>query len=100
MSPACGKRFRVKNRVERLIDERSGKMIELKNDCIVLDGFICKGDRSPGALFCPREAYPLFREAWLRRVDDRGAVAQDAADAETARRAEDDVELQHAHSRQ
>ena len=37
----------VKNRVDRLIDERTGKMIELKNDCIVLQGFVCKGDRSP-----------------------------------------------------
>jgi hypothetical protein len=69
LTPACGKRFRVKNRVDRLIDEKTGRMIELKNDCIVLDGFVCSGDRSPSALFCPREAYPLFREAWLRRVD-------------------------------
>lgn len=70
MTPACGKRFRVKNRVDRLIDENTGRMIELKNDCIVLDGFVCSGDRSPSSLFCPREAYPLWREAWLRRVDD------------------------------
>jgi hypothetical protein len=70
LTPACGKRFRVKNRVDRLIDENTGRMIELKNDCIVLEGFVCSGDRSPSSLFCPREAYPLFREAWLRRVDD------------------------------
>jgi hypothetical protein len=74
MTPACGKRFRVKNRVDRLIDEHTGRMIELKNDCIVLDGFVCQGDRSPAQLFCPREAYPLFREAWLRRVDDRRSL--------------------------
>jgi len=71
LTPACGKRFRVKNRVDRLIDENTGRMIELKNDCIVLEGFVCSGDRSPSSLFCPREAYPLFREAWLRRVGDR-----------------------------
>jgi hypothetical protein len=70
LTPACGKRFRVKNRVDRLIDENTGRMIELKNDCIVLEGFVCSGDRSPSSLFCPREAYPIFREAWLRRVDD------------------------------
>jgi hypothetical protein len=70
MTPACGKRFRVKYRVDRLIDENTGRMIELKNDCIVLDGFVCSGDRSPSSLFCPREAYPIFREAWLRRVED------------------------------
>jgi hypothetical protein len=70
MTPACGKRFRVKNRVERLVDENTGRMIELKNDCIVLEGFVCSGDRSPSSLFCPREAYPLWREAWLRRIDE------------------------------
>jgi hypothetical protein len=70
MTPACGKRFRVKNRVDRLVDENTGRMIELKNDCIVLEGFVCSGDRSPSSLFCPREAYPLWREAWLRRVDE------------------------------
>jgi hypothetical protein len=93
MSPACGKRFRVKNRVDRLIDERTGKMIELKNDCIVLDGFVCNGNRSPGALFCPRESYPLFREAWLRRVDD-GAPRVGADVPPVA----EDVEVQHAGS--
>jgi hypothetical protein len=72
MTPACGKRFRVKNRVDRLIDENTGRMIELKNDCIVLDGFVCSGDRSPSSLFCPREAYPIWREAWLRRVEEKG----------------------------
>jgi hypothetical protein len=70
MSPACGKRFRVRNRVDRLIDENTGRMIELKNDCIVLEGFVCSGDRTPAALFCPRAAYPFFREAWLNRVDE------------------------------
>ena len=70
LTPACGKRFRVKNRVDRLIDENTGRMIELKNDCIVLEGFVCSGDRSASSIFCPREAYPLFREAWLARVGD------------------------------
>lgn len=81
LTPACGKRFRVKNRVDRLIDETTGRMIELKNDCIVLEGFVCSGDRSPSAIFCPREAYPLFREAWLRRVEERKvAAAREPAD--------------------
>jgi hypothetical protein len=83
----------VKNRVDRLIDERTGRMIELKNDCIVLDGFVCSGDRSPSAIFCPREAYPLFREAWLKRVEGavpsaaraRGAELHDAPTAAASR---------------
>jgi hypothetical protein len=86
MTPACGRRFRVKNRVDRLIDERTGRMIELKNDCIVLEGFVCSGDRSPSALFCPREAYPLWREAWLRRVEGTKPLPQvgDTADDASA----------------
>ena len=82
MTPACGKRFVVKNRVDRLIDERTGRMIELKNDCIVLQGFVCSGDRSPSALFCPRAAYPLFREAWLRRVGDAPTPAAAAGNGQ------------------
>ena len=62
-------------------------MIELKNDCIVLEGFVCSGDRSLGAWFCPREAYPLFREAWLQRVDEPTADAGLGASA--AARADD-----------
>ena len=53
LTAACGKRFRVKNRVDRLIDENTGRMIELKNDCIVLEGFVCSGERSPGCGSAP-----------------------------------------------
>jgi hypothetical protein len=33
----CGGTYRVLKRVSRLIDEKTGKMIEMKNSCIVLD---------------------------------------------------------------
>jgi hypothetical protein len=69
LTPRCGKRFRVRARVERLIDRETGRMIELKNDCIALDGVVCSGDRTPGAWFCPADHYTLWREAWLRRVE-------------------------------
>ena len=36
--PYCGKTFRVGERVSRMLDERSGKMVVLKNECIALDG--------------------------------------------------------------
>ncbi|HET9288049.1 MAG TPA: hypothetical protein VFO26_10850 [Gaiella sp.] len=70
LTPRCGKRFRVRARVDRLIDRETGRMIELKNDCIALDGVVCSGDRTPGAWFCPAEHYTLWREAWLSRVED------------------------------
>jgi CelD/BcsL family acetyltransferase involved in cellulose biosynthesis len=65
----CGQRFRVLSRVNRLIDEKSGILRELKNECIVLEGTYCRGLRNRTRLFCPRAPYYFWREAWLRRVD-------------------------------
>jgi hypothetical protein len=62
----CGRRGRVLRRVERLIDEKTGKMLTIKSDCIIIDGFICTGDYHR---MCPRSIYPYWREAWLRRVE-------------------------------
>jgi hypothetical protein len=61
----CGRRGRVLRRVEKLIDESSGRMIRINSDCIVIDGFICTGDYHRS---CPRSIYPYWREAWLKRV--------------------------------
>jgi hypothetical protein len=69
MVPSCGKVFKVKDRISHIVDERSGKMLHFKNDCIVLEGSICTGDYAPGRWFCARDGYPFWREAWLRRVD-------------------------------
>ena len=68
MLPYCGRTFRVLRRVQRIIDERSGRMIHFQNDCIVLDGVMCSGERSRRRLFCPRSIVPYWREIWLRRV--------------------------------
>lgn len=69
MVPYCGGHYRVKDRVERIIDERTGEMIEISSDCLILDGVVCGGECSTGRWFCPRAIYPYWREAWLRRVD-------------------------------
>ena len=76
MKPFCGRRFQVKDRVSKIIDERNGEMIEIKSDCIMLEGAVCSGDHSRGRWFCPRQIYPYWREAWLEPVKppaDRGA---------------------------
>jgi hypothetical protein len=70
MIPYCGGRFRVRDRVQRIIDERTGQMLEIGSDCLILDGVVCSGERSTGRCFCPRAIYPYWREAWLRRVED------------------------------
>jgi len=62
----CGKQARVLHRVSKLIDEKTGKMIHIPGDCIVLDGFICAADYHQN---CPRGVYEYWREIWLRRVE-------------------------------
>lgn len=75
MATECGKRFRVRRRVSRIIEESSGRMLTFNNDCIELEGPVCTGDRSFGRWFCAREIYPYWREAWLRRVAAPGGEA-------------------------
>jgi len=64
----CGGTFRVLRRVEKLIDEKTGKMIYPPGVCLILDGVTCTGCLSKDRLFCPRSIYPYWREIWLRRV--------------------------------
>jgi hypothetical protein len=79
MLPYCGGRYRVQDRVERLIDDRTGQMIEISTDCLILQGVVCSGEHSHGRWFCPREVYPYWREAWLRRVAEPSNAAPQAA---------------------
>lgn len=68
MLASSGRRARVHKRVERIISERDGHMLHLRNDCIMLEGIVCTGERTPGMWFCHRDSYPFWREAWLKRV--------------------------------
>jgi hypothetical protein len=62
----CGTQARVLRRVERIIDEATGKMLSFNSDCIVLEGVICAADFHQ---YCPRSIYPYWREIWLERVE-------------------------------
>jgi hypothetical protein len=64
----CGGTFRVQSRVGRIINERTGRMIHLPNECIILEGVACQAECSRGRLLCPREIHHYWREIWLRRV--------------------------------
>lgn len=63
----CGREARVAHRVDKIIDESSGKMITMKNPCIILEDVICTGICFQ---MCPRSMYPYWREIWLERVDE------------------------------
>jgi len=67
MLPFCGQTAQVRQRVRKIIDERSGEMIELGSDCVTLEGVACSGEHSPQRWFCPRAIFPYWRESWLRR---------------------------------
>lgn len=74
MVPYCGGTFRVLDRVEKIINERTGTMMCLPNECVILEGVTCSGCFSKDRLFCPRSIYPYWREIWLKRIEShRGA---------------------------
>lgn len=61
----CGRRGRVLHRVDKIIDEKTGTMLPIKSDAVILEGFACTGDYHR---VCPRGVYAWWRESWLRRV--------------------------------
>jgi hypothetical protein len=67
--PYCGKTYQVVRRVNKLIDEKTGKMLDMKTSCIILDHVVCQARYSPYRLLCPKEMYPYWREIWLERVE-------------------------------
>jgi hypothetical protein len=75
MVPFCGHQFSVADRVNRLIDERTGELLTMKSDCIALDGVECSGEYSWARWFCSRGIIPLWRECWLERVQNHPGVA-------------------------
>ena len=43
-----------------------GEMIDIKSDCIILEGVVCSGDYHR---FCTRAIYAYWREIWLDKID-------------------------------
>jgi len=66
--PYCGGVYRVLKRLSRIIDEKTGKMLEMKTPCIVLDSVVCQARYSACRMLCPKGMYPYWREVWLERV--------------------------------
>jgi hypothetical protein len=72
MVPYCGGIYRVLRRVHRIIDEKTGKMMNIKNPCIVLEGGVCQSDFHR---LCPRAIYLYWRENWLKRASETALPA-------------------------
>jgi hypothetical protein len=58
----CGGRYTVAKRVERIIDDATGQMVEMKNACIVLNGADASGEFLH---FCPQHEHIFWREGGL-----------------------------------
>ena len=80
----CGGIYRVIRRVNHIIDEKTGKMMDMKYPCIVLEGVFCQSDYHR---LCPRAIYSYWRENWLRRVSsselEAAAQTQDVGTCRT-----------------
>jgi len=66
--PYCGKTYRVLRQVDKIINDKTGLLQEMKTPCVILDSVICESRYSECRLFCPRSIYPYWREIWLERV--------------------------------
>jgi hypothetical protein len=64
MSHYCGRRMRVRQRLERMIVEATGEMRDVANT-VLLENSNCDGFCARG---CPRSNPLYWREIWLRRL--------------------------------
>jgi hypothetical protein len=70
MVPYCGRILRVRGRVEKFIDEKTGHLMRMKTPAVILDGAVCRSRYSNHRMFCPRAIYTWWREIWLERIPD------------------------------
>jgi hypothetical protein len=66
-------RYRVQLRVDKLINEKNGKMVPMKTACIQLENVYCRAECTPQRLGCPRASNTYWREIWLKRVEPPAA---------------------------
>lgn len=71
MMPYCGGTYRVKTRLYKFINEKTGELSVTKNPGIILEGVWCRARYSWCRMFCPRAIYPWWREIWLERVSEK-----------------------------
>ena len=54
-----------------MLNEKTGKLQILKNDCIILEDVVCKACYVKTQKFCSRSIYPFWREIWLERAAEK-----------------------------
>ena len=71
MARFCGRTARVKARANRVVDEKTGRLLTMKNPCIILEDIVCEGAFT---FNCPREYVCWWREVWLERVEPEASA--------------------------
>jgi hypothetical protein len=71
----CGGEFRVASCVRNIVDEGSGRMLSLRNPCIILEGVSATGEYLG---LCPQNELIYWREVWLERVNAAPAPSPDS----------------------
>ncbi len=74
--PFCGGTYRVLKRVSKIVDEKTGKMMQFKSESVILEDVYCQARYSSCRMFCPRAIYPYWREIWLERVEQAPEKAE------------------------
>jgi len=64
----CGKRFKVYQRLEKIILEDTGELRRIRTPTILLEGVFCDGKAHGG---CDRSCFLFWREVWLKRVSSQ-----------------------------
>jgi hypothetical protein len=62
----CGKQFRVKKRLQKIVLEATGELRTMKTPTVLLEGVICDGEAHGN---CDRSCFCFWREDWLKPVD-------------------------------
>jgi hypothetical protein len=63
-----GNRYRVERRVDKIINEKNGKMSHMKTAAIQLENVYCRATCTERRLGCPRASNTYWREIWLKRA--------------------------------
>jgi hypothetical protein len=80
----AGRTYVVRARVEKIIDDVSGKMLRMRSPCILLDGVDGSGEY---LRFSAQHDYVFWREAWLERLDGTAELPPNDRSNETQRQA-------------
>jgi len=68
MVPYTERTMKVLRRVTRIIDEKTGEMLIMKNPCLILEGSVCAAKYAKCRKLCPRGYYLYWREIWVDRI--------------------------------